>query len=178
MYTLWLTIWKHFISEKGQWLFPSFSLQTTKLYISCFTFRRKEENIQAHIYTVFLLRATTVHVFMLATITTQHRIGSSLWTLLDVMVWGFSLARALSLTSKSFLETIPKTHSRQSTAMQPHRGCTSCTPVHRQLAYQVDSSFNAEQRARKIHLEYSPSFCFLLSLNNLVTMHLWYKSIF
>lgn len=138
MYTLWLTIWKHFISEIGQWLFPSFSLETTKLYIVYFTFKRKEENIQAHIYTVFLLRATTAHgVFMLAMITTQHMNTELALCHEHRWIWWFGIRGSplLSLTSKSFLETNPTTHICQYTAMQPHQVNTYCTPVHQQLTY-------------------------------------------
>lgn len=49
-----------------------------------FIFKWKEENIQAHIDIIFLLRATTVHMFMFADITIQrmNRVSSIPWILL------------------------------------------------------------------------------------------------
>ena len=57
--------------------FFSFFLVKNKAAYSTLYFKWKEENIQAHIDTIFLLRATTVHMFLFATITIQHRNAES-----------------------------------------------------------------------------------------------------
>lgn len=65
-----LIILKHLIGENGQQLFFLF-LGNRNNCIFYFIFKWKEENIQAHVGIIFLLRATTVHMFMFA-ITIQH----------------------------------------------------------------------------------------------------------
>lgn len=92
MYTLWLTIWKHFISEKGQWLFPSFSLETTKLYISYLQLQgRKYTSPYLYCISTKSNKSSCVHVSYEHNSTYENRIVSMPWTLLDVMVWGYRL---------------------------------------------------------------------------------------
>lgn len=91
-----LIIRKHLIGEKGQPpFFPSFSWKQYNC-IFYFIFKCKEESIQAHIDIIFLLRATTVHMFMFAAMTIQHmnRISSMPWRLLK---WWFRIINSLLL---------------------------------------------------------------------------------
>lgn len=164
MYTLWLTIWKHFISEKGQsmtFLPPSCKQQSCIFY---FTFKRKEIYKPIYIYIWYFYESNNssrVHVSYDHNSTYEHRISSTSWTLLDMMAQGYGLAAALSLMSKNF----PGNKSTN-TYLSVHSNATTSGKyiLHQyisNLPIKQDSSFNTEQRANKIHLEYSPSFVFI-----------------
>lgn len=91
-----LIILKHLIREKGQ---PPFSASFSWKQYNCifyFIFKWKEGSIQAHIDILFLLKATTVHMFMFAAMTIQHmnRISSMPWRLLK---WWFRIINSLLL---------------------------------------------------------------------------------
>lgn len=143
---LWtvLPIWKHFISEKGQSMaFPLLFLANNKAAYSTLHLKGRKYT-SPYLYGIST-RATTVHVFMLATITTQHMNTESALRHEHCWTWWFRVIQPCLWWARASQETNSPAHICQDTAMQPHWASSAHQHISN-LPSKQDSSFNTEQR--------------------------------